>query len=155
VASIITTSDASPTNDVHGSLPATLATLSAAVVLAPFAFAQFGLGGPLILFAFALAIVVSVWLASWGSARLKRNHPMLSALFASSGVRMVAPFAIALAVVLGRSQVAPVESVYYIVPIYLCMLVADVLVWIGETRKPGPAARCGDANRSSSSGEAV
>ena len=123
--------------DLHGSLPATIATLCMAALLAPLAYAQFGVTGPLTIAAFAAAIILSIWVAAWGASALSHNHPVVAGLFASSGVRMIAPLAIALAVVVGRGQVVPVESVYYLVPLYLCMLAADVAVWVRETPKPG------------------
>ncbi len=53
---------------------------------------------------------------------------------------MVAPLIIALVVVMGRGHIAPVESMYYVVPLYLCMLVVDVIGWVREAQMSVPTA---------------
>jgi hypothetical protein len=136
------------TGDLHRSLPAVFASLGMAVSLAPIAYRQFGTPGLAVVSSFAAAIVASVWLAAWGTTKLSQKHEMMARLFASSGVRMVAPLIIAVAVVLGRGRIAPVESVYYVVPLYLCMLIVDVVGWIREAQTAMPAA-AGSASRGS------
>jgi hypothetical protein len=59
---------------------------------------------------------------------------MLGGLASSSGVRMIAPLAVALAIVVSRGSLAPIETVYYVVPLYLCSLAADVVAWLREVR---------------------
>jgi len=105
------------------------------------------------IFAFAAAILFSVWIAAWGAAKLAKDHPLLAGFFASSGVRMVAPFIIVLVVVVGHGRIAPIESVYYVVPLYLCMLTADVFIWVREIRKRGPAEAHINAKSSTAYGE--
>jgi len=150
----LTSADAT-SSKFHGALPATVATLLVAAALAPFAYAQFGPIGPWIIAAFAGSIIVSVWVAAWGAARLAQSHPLLASLFASSGVRMIAPFAIALAVAIGHGRIAPIESIYYVVPLYLCMLVADVFVWVREARALDSSTGAASLVASLASGEVV
>ena len=132
--------DAKRSGGFHGSLPAIVATVCMSVVLAPFAYSQFGPTGPITIAAFVAAIVVSVLVAAWGATQLSHRHPLLAGLFASSGIRMVAPFGIALVVVLGRGSIVPIETVYYVVPLYLSMLLADVMVWVREAKTHSIAA---------------
>lgn len=122
----------------HGAWPAMATTISSAIILAPFAYAQFGSIGPVIVFAFAIAVVLSVWCTAWGAAKLAARYPSLAALFASSGVRMVGPAVVALIVVLSHGRIAPLETVYYAIPLFLCGLVSDVIVWVHEL---GPLRR--------------
>jgi hypothetical protein len=110
-----------------------------AIVLAPFAYGQFGSVGLIVISSLATAIIASVWLTAWGATKLSHNHEMVARLFASSGVRMVAPLLIAVVVVLGRGRIAPVESVYYVLPLYLCVLVVDVIGWVREAQLSVPA----------------
>lgn len=123
--------------NLHGAMPATIATLCMGGVLLAVANAQFGTAGMIVVGAFALATVLSVWVTALGAMALAAKYPALSALFASSGVRMVAPLVIALVIVVGNGRLAPVETVYYVIPLYLCMLVADVAVWVRENRNNG------------------
>jgi len=131
---------ANPSGAFHGSLPAIVATVCMSLVLAPFAYSQFGPTGPITLAAFVAAIVISVLMAAWGATQLSHRHPLLAGLFASSGIRMVAPFGIALVVVLCRGSIVPIETVYYVVPLYLSMLLADVVVWVREAKAHSIAA---------------
>jgi hypothetical protein len=123
------------TRELPGSIPAIVGTLIMAAILAPFAYAQFGLIGIVVVAAFATAIVVSVCVAAWGAAKLSQQNHLIAGLLASSGIRMVAPFVIAIIIVLGRGRIAPIGTLYYVVPLYLCMLAADVFEWVRATRK--------------------
>lgn len=147
------TSAAAATNHLHGAWPATVATLVVGLFLAALAFVQYGVIGTYVTAAFAASIVVSVWGTSFGANRLAESHPQLASLFASSGVRMVAPLIIALVVIVGRDQIAPIETVYYVVPLYLCMLVADVFVWVREARTIGRVIGLPEATESFARGE--
>jgi hypothetical protein len=118
----------------HCSWPATITTACASAILAPLAFAQFGQVGVLAVAAFAVAIIASVWIGALISVAVAARHPMLGGLASSSGVRMIAPLAVALAIVVSRGSLAPIETVYYVVPLYLCSLAADVVAWLREVR---------------------
>jgi hypothetical protein len=132
-------SDAASPNGVHGSLPAIIATLCLAAILAPIAYAQFGIQGVVVIASFALAIAVSVLVSAWGASKVAQKNPLLASLFASSGVRMVAPLVLVLIVVLTGGRLAPIETAYYVVPLYLAMLAADAAVWIRESKRSGSA----------------
>jgi hypothetical protein len=114
------------------------------LVLAPIAFRQFGVSGVAVVASFAIATVASVWLTAWGAAKLSHRHELVARLFASSGVRMVAPLIIAITVVLSHGRIAPIESVYYVLPLYLCMLVIDVMAWVREAKASALAAPTGN-----------
>ncbi len=92
---------------------------------------------------------------SLGAAQLAQNHPLLASLFASSGVRMVAPLVIVLVVAIGRGRIAPIESVYYVVPLYLCMLAADVFVWVREAQALSSSTGAVSSAATLASGEVV
>ena len=66
---------------------------------------------------------------------------------------MIAPFAVALVIVVGRGRILPIETVYYVVPLYLCMLAADVIVWIRAGKPASPVAGSGTTNSSKVNGE--
>jgi hypothetical protein len=134
-----TTVPALSLNAVHRTLPATAAILASLAILAPFGYAQFGLAGTVVIASFAAGIVLSVWIADWGSTKLSKRHPLVAELFASSGVRMVVPLIIVLIVVLGRGRIGPVGAVYYAVPLYLCMLGSDVFFRMRNARAFGSA----------------
>jgi hypothetical protein len=136
-----------PLNVVHRTLPATVAILCSLAILAPFCYSQFGSAGIFAISYFAVGIVFSVWIAEWGATKLAKNHPLLAGLFASSGVRMVAPLVIVLIVVLGRGKIGPIGSVYYAVPLYLCMLGGDVFFRVREARAFGSGVARGSASR--------
>lgn len=88
---------------------------------------------------FALTIAVSVLISAWGASKVARRNPLLASLFASSGVRMVAPLVLVLIVVLTDGRLAPIETAYYVIPLYLAMLAADAAVWIRESKNSGSA----------------
>lgn len=110
-----------------------------AALLAPIAYAQFGVQGVVVIASFALAIAFSVLISAWGASKVAQRNPLLASLFASSGVRMVAPLVLVLIVVLTNGRLAPVATAYYVVPLYLAMLAADAAVWIRESKKAGSA----------------
>ncbi|HEX4414230.1 MAG TPA: hypothetical protein VH107_11420 [Lacipirellulaceae bacterium] len=118
-----------------------VATLVTAIILAPFAFQQFGVSGLIVVLSFAFSMIVSVLATSWGTAKLAQNHDQVAKLFTSSGVRMVAPLIIAVVVVAARGRLAPVESVYYVLPLYLCMLIVDVAAWVRDVKAPNGLGR--------------
>jgi hypothetical protein len=134
LSSLLTSCESKAAGAVHRTLPAVLASLGMGIVLGPFAYRQFGLSGLTIVSSFAIAVVASILLAAWGAAKLSRNHEPVARLFASSGVRMVVPLMIAFAVVVAGGRIAPVESVYYVLPLYLCVLMIDVVNWVGEVK---------------------
>jgi hypothetical protein len=68
---------------------------------------------------------------------------------------MVAPLVIALVVVIGRGRIAPIGTIYYVVPLYLCMLMADVFVWVREARALDSSTGQASASASLASGEVV
>jgi hypothetical protein len=110
-----------------------------AAIVAPLGYTQFGSVGLNVVAAFTASIVISVWIATWGATKVSRKHPALAGLFSSSGVRMVPPLIIALAVVATRGRIAPVETVYYVLPLYLSMLLVDVIGWVRESNRSTPA----------------
>lgn len=120
-------------------MPATVVTMFVAALLGSLAYWQFGPSGAWVVLAFASSIVASVWGTTWGATALAKKHPHLATLLASSGVRMAAPLALALVIVVANGRLGPVETVYYVVPLYLCMLISDVAVWIREKHRPGEA----------------
>src|SRR5262245_42001125 len=84
--------------DLAGAWPATITTFCAAALLLPFAYSQFGQIGVVSLGVFAAAIIASAWASSLLAALVAVNHPKLSALASSSGVRMIAPLIVAVIV---------------------------------------------------------
>jgi hypothetical protein len=115
-----------------------LATMAMMLVLGPLSYWQFGLAGLTVVGCFAIAMIASVLLASWGAAKLSHKHELIARLFASSGIRMVAPMIIALVVVATGGRIAPVESVYYVLPLYMCMMIVDVVGWVREVKSSVP-----------------
>jgi hypothetical protein len=124
----------SSNSSLHGIMPATIATLCTSGIVGWLAFAKFGPVGLYVVATFAVATLVSLWGTAWGAKLLAQSHPQLAVLLPSSGLRMALPLVIALVIAVGKGRVVPLDLLYYLVPIYLCMLVADVVVWIGEKR---------------------
>jgi hypothetical protein len=137
---------AQPAGASHCSWPATITTACASLILVPFAYSQFGPVGAGVIAAFAVATIASVWIGSLISAAIAVHHPMLSAVASSSGIRMLAPLVVALAIVVSKGSLAPIETVYYVVPLYLCSLAADVVAWIREVRPHSTVALHVDVN---------
>jgi hypothetical protein len=127
-----TTADTSRAS--HCPWPATITTLCASLLFSALAYFQFGLAGSIAVAVFTLTIIGSIWAGAWLSGKVALRHPMLGALAASSGIRMIAPLTAALVIVVYRGALAPIETVYYVVPLYLCSLAADVFVWLREVQ---------------------
>jgi hypothetical protein len=148
----ISTGSKSP-GAIHRSLPAVLASVGMEFILAPIAYGQCGFSGLAVVLSFGIAMVASVWLAAWGATKLSHNHELVARLFASSGVRMVAPMIIAVVVVLAGGRIAPLESVYYVLPLYMCMLVVDVFGWVREAQSSVLVASIGRQHNPIAGGE--
>lgn len=125
----------------------------ATALLAPLAYGQFGEAGAWVVVAFGLASIASIWLSSLLATAVAVRNPNLAGLASSSGVRMIAPLIAALVVVAARGQFAPVEAVYYIIPLFLCSLAADVLSHVrglqasrAATLVNQPLADCDEVN---------
>lgn len=120
--------------NLEGAWPATFATFCATALLLPFACSQFGRVGAISLGVFAAAIITSTWASSLLAALVAVNHPKLSALTSSSGVRMIAPLIVAVIIATTDGQLAPVETLYYLVPLFMCSLAADVASHVRKLR---------------------
>src|SRR5690349_5582294 len=118
----------------HCSWPATITTACAGMLFSALAYFRFGPTGLLVVATFALSIIGSIWIGAFIAGAVASRHPMLGAFTASSGIRMIAPLTVALVIVVYRGSLAPVETVYYVVPLYLCSLAADVVVWLREVQ---------------------
>jgi hypothetical protein len=116
--------------EIRASLRAALATAAMSIILTPIALSRFGLAGVFVVWIFAASILLSLGIAAIGATILARRDHLLSALFVTSGVRMVVPLAVAAAIVLTQDRFAPLDAVVLVVPIYLVMLAADISGWI-------------------------
>ena len=117
----------------HHPIAASLVTLAAAVLLVPLAGWQFGAIGAAVVAVLAVTVVVSEWLSAWCSERFTRANRTAASLLAASGIRMALPLAAVLVIVVRFRESVPVESVLYVVPLYLAMLLTDVACgWRGS-----------------------
>jgi uncharacterized membrane protein YfcA len=139
-------------SDLAAAWPATITTFCAAALMIPFAYAQFGLVGAIALGVFAVAIVTSTWASSLLTALVAVNHPKLSALASSSGVRMIAPLIVAVVIAATAGRFAPTETLYYLIPLFMCNLAADVASHLRRLRQASPRAISTNAAAPSTSG---
>ncbi len=123
----------------HCSWLATIATACATVPLSLLAYVQYGKPGAWTILAFGLVNVASIGLTSLLAAFVAARRPSLAGLASSSGVRMILPLVAALVVVAGRGRLSPVQTVYYIVPLFLCSLAADVVSHVRELQRESVA----------------
>src|SRR6476469_7229556 len=84
----------------HCSWPATITTACAGMLFSALAYFQFGPTGLLVVETFALSIIGSIWIGAFIAGAVAARHPMLGALAASSGIRMIAPLVVALVIVI-------------------------------------------------------
>jgi len=96
------------------------------MLLAPLAGWQFGVVGTAVVAVFTIAVVASEWLSTWCAQRFARTNRAAACVLAASGIRMALPLAVVLMMVVRFRENIPVESVLYVVPLYLAMLLADV-----------------------------
>jgi len=143
---------AGSTWDLAGAWPATIATFGATALLLPLAYSQFGQVGAISLAVFAAAIIASTWASSLLAALVAVNHPKLSALASSSGVRMIAPLIVAVIIATTGGRLAPVETLYYLVPLFMCSLAADVASHIRKLRRANASATSSNTAAPSTSG---
>lgn len=136
-----TASAAQPAWASHCSWLATIVTACATVFLASLAYMQFGEVGAWAVVAFGLANIASICLSSLLAAAVAARHPNLSGLASASGIRMIAPLVVALMIVAARGQLGPVETVYYIIPLFLCSLAADVASHVRELQAAAGAGK--------------
>jgi uncharacterized membrane protein YfcA len=123
-----------------GAWPATITTCCATALLIPLACSQFGKVGAVWLGVFAAAIVTSTWASALIAVLVAVKYPKLSALASSSGIRMIAPLIVAVVVAAAGGRLAPVETLYYLVPLFMCSLAADAASHIRELRQANPSA---------------
>lgn len=127
---------ASGLDDARHLVPAVGVTLAVSVVVAPIAFWQYGGAGLTVVAAGLATIVVSFAVAGWAVKILSARGATASGVLAATGLRMVLPLCLALALVVGETPTLPARAVLYLVPLYLVMLCADTLF---------AARRCGEA----------
>jgi hypothetical protein len=132
--------------------PATITTFCATALLLPLTYSQFGQVGAISLGVFAAAIITSTWASSLLAALVAVNHPKLSALTSSSGVRMIAPLIVAVIIATTGGQLAPIETLYYLIPLFMCSLAADVASHIRRLRQANASAISTSAVASATSG---
>lgn len=111
----------------------TLIVLIVAVVVSPVAWLQYRSSGVIVISLAALAVVASIWLAASCTWWFSRDGRSSAGLLAGTGIRMLLPLGLVLALVtIGRGHIEP-GSVLYVVPLYFAMLIADT---VSAVRRP-------------------